>query len=112
MQTYSPAMIDDLSDAPESVAARLRRVREVLALSKREFAERACVTEQTCGPFENAKRPLSLDAAKKLRDQQGCELRILFIFTLDCYAKCVLLSPSDRDAQPCRRRSSPMWRPT
>ena len=83
MRDYSPAMIDDLSDKPESVAARLQRVREVMDLSKRDFAERAGMSEQSYGPFENAKRPLSLEAAKKLRKAYGLSLEFLYFGNTD-----------------------------
>lgn len=67
-----------MGDRPEAVGARLARVREILCMTKREFAERAGLTEQTYGPFENAKRPLSLDAAKRLRKCYGLTLEFMY----------------------------------
>jgi len=44
-------MLEHMADSPEAVAARLARVRAILGLSKRDFADRAGLTEQTYGPF-------------------------------------------------------------
>ncbi|MDE4303994.1 helix-turn-helix transcriptional regulator [Phaeobacter gallaeciensis] len=71
-------MLEEQEDHIEAVAARLKRVREVLGLSKKEFAERAGLTEQTYGPFENARRELSLTAAKKLRKRYGLPLEFMY----------------------------------
>lgn len=72
------AVLEDTSDAPEAVGERLRKVRENLGLSRRDFAHGAGLTEQTYGPFENAKRPLTLEAAKKLRSRYGLTLEFLY----------------------------------
>lgn len=71
-------MLEDQEDAPEAVAARLARVREILGLSKREFAERAGLTESTYNAFENAKRPVSLESAKKIRRRYGLPLEFIY----------------------------------
>ncbi|WIY25136.1 helix-turn-helix transcriptional regulator [Parasedimentitalea psychrophila] len=71
-------MLEDQEDDIEAVAARLKRVREILGLTKKEFAERADMTEQTYGPFENARRELSLNAAKKLRKRYGLPLEFTY----------------------------------
>lgn len=71
-------VLEEMEDAPEAVGARLKRVREVLGLSKRQFAESAGLTEQTYGPFENARRPLSLEAAKRLRKRYALSLDFMY----------------------------------
>lgn len=71
-------MLEDQEDHIDAVAARLKRVREILGLSKKEFAERAGITEQGYGPFENARRELSLSAAKKLRKRYGLPLEFMY----------------------------------
>ncbi|MBY6138548.1 helix-turn-helix transcriptional regulator [Leisingera daeponensis] len=71
-------MLEDQEDNIEAVAARLKRVREILGLTKKEFAERAGMTEQTYGPFENARRELSLSAAKKLRKCYSLPLEFMY----------------------------------
>lgn len=71
-------MLEDQEDHIEAVASRLKRVREILGYTKKEFAERAGMTEQTYGPFENAKRELSLSAAKKLRKRYGLPLEFMY----------------------------------
>ena len=76
-------MLEDLGDSVEAVAARLAAARHALGLSKREFAERAGLGEQTYGPFENAKRPLSLEAAKKLRKAHGLSLEFMYFGKID-----------------------------
>lgn len=73
-----PDMLEHLEDNPSAVATRLQRVREVLGLTKREFAERAGMSEQVYGPFENGRRDLSLQAAKKLRKTYGLPLEFLY----------------------------------
>lgn len=71
-------MLEDQEDNIEAVAARLRRVREILGLSKKDFAEGAGLTEQSYGPFENARRELSLNSAKKLRKRYGLPLEFMY----------------------------------
>lgn len=76
-------MMAELEDRPEAIAARLQRVREILGLSKREFAERAGLSEQVYGPFENARRSPSLEAAKKLRRTYGLPLEFTYFGKID-----------------------------
>ena len=71
-------MLQELEDQPEAVGARLKRVREILGFSKRDFAERAGLTEQVYGPFENANHELSLRAAKLLRRTYGLPLEFMY----------------------------------
>ena len=71
-------MMEHLEDDRDAVAARLKRVREVLGLEKKEFAENAGLTMQTYGPFENARRDLSLQAAKALRKRYSLPLEFLY----------------------------------
>jgi len=76
-------MLEEMEDHPEAVGARLRRVREILGLNKRQFAERAGMNEQTYGPFENGKRPLSLESAKKLRKAYDLTLEFMYFGKID-----------------------------
>lgn len=76
-------MMKDMEDSREAVAARLRKVREIHGLSKKEFAERAGLTEQTYGPFENAVRDLSLNAAKLLRKTYRLSLEFMYFGITD-----------------------------
>lgn len=76
--SYIGPMLEDLEDKREAVAARLEKVRSILGLSKKEFAERAGMSEQVYGPFENARRDLSLDGAKKLRRTYGLPLEFMY----------------------------------
>lgn len=75
---YTLLMLEELEDQPKAVAARLKRVREILGLSKKEFAERAGMSEQVYGPFENARRDLSLIAAKKIRKYHKLPLEFMY----------------------------------
>lgn len=77
-QSMFADMLEAQGDAPDAVAARLARAREILGLSKREFAERAGISEQAYGPVENAKRPLSLEQAKRLRKAYGLTLEFMY----------------------------------
>jgi transcriptional regulator with XRE-family HTH domain len=76
-------MLEEMEDQREAVAARLKRVREILGLNKKEFAERAGLTEQTYGPFENGKRELSLQSAKLLRKTYQLPLEFLYFGKID-----------------------------
>ncbi|WP_103173738.1 helix-turn-helix transcriptional regulator [Paracoccus sp. SY] len=76
-------MLEDQEDAVEAVAARLQAARQALGLTKREFAKRAGMGEQTYGPFENAERPLSLIAAKKIRKAHGLTLEFMYFGKID-----------------------------
>lgn len=76
-------MTDDQADSREAIAARLKRVREIIGLDKKTFAERAGMTQQTYGPFENCTRDLSLEAAKKLRKAYDLPLEFLYFGKID-----------------------------
>lgn len=76
-------MLEDQGDSREAVAARLQRVREIIGLDKQTFAERAGLKPQTYGPFENATRDLSLEAAKKLRKAYDLPLEFIFFGKID-----------------------------
>lgn len=76
-------MLEEKEDHIEAVAARLHRVREILGYSKKDFAERAGLSEQVYGPFENARRELSLAAAKKLRKAYGLPLEFMYFGKID-----------------------------
>lgn len=52
-------------------------------MEKKDFAERAGLTMQTYGPFENAKRDLSLESAKKLRKAYQLPLEFLYFGKID-----------------------------
>lgn len=76
-------MVIDHGDSREEVAARLARVREVIGLDKQTFAERAGMSPQAYGAFENGARDLSLEAAKKLRKTYGLSLEFLYFGNID-----------------------------
>lgn len=60
-------MTDSYAEGREAIAGRLRAVREVLSLNKKDFAERAGLSEQSYGPYENARRDISLYAARRMQ---------------------------------------------
>lgn len=76
-------MLEDKEDDLVAVAARLKAAREALGMTKRQFAERAGLGEQTYGPFENGVRPLSLIAAKKIRKAHGLSLEFMYFGKID-----------------------------
>ncbi|MCF6271603.1 MAG: helix-turn-helix transcriptional regulator [Rhodobacteraceae bacterium] len=76
-------MLEELADSIEAVAARLKRVRHIHKLSKKDFAERAGISEQAYGPYENARRDLSLESAKKLRKTYGISLEFIYFGKID-----------------------------
>ncbi|PTV94904.1 DNA-binding XRE family transcriptional regulator [Rhodobacter aestuarii] len=61
-------------DSREAVAARLERIREFLNYSKREFAVKAGISEQTYNGYSSASRPISMESAKKFRKTYGLPL--------------------------------------
>lgn len=65
-------------DSPEEIGARLARFRATTGMTKRDFAAMAEMSEQVYGPFENGKRPLTLEAAKKLRKAYSLTFEYLF----------------------------------
>ncbi|UXO94031.1 XRE family transcriptional regulator [Pseudanabaena phage Pan4] len=75
---WRKAMLEDQGDSREAVAARLKRVREILELDKKTFAEKAGLKQQTYGPFELGVRDLPLEAAKKLRKTYNLPLEFLY----------------------------------
>jgi len=76
-------MLEELEDQTEAVAARLKRVRHIYGLSKKEFSERAGISEQAYGPYENARRDLSLESAKRLRKTYGLSLEFIYFGKID-----------------------------
>lgn len=71
-------MLKELGDAREAVATRLTRSREILGMDKQTFAEKAGMSPQAYGPFENGTRDLSLVAAKLLRKAYGLTLEFMY----------------------------------
>ena len=76
-------MRQESQNSTEAVAARLKKVREILGLNKKDFAERAGISEQVYGPYENARRELSLQSAKKLRKAYGLSLEFIYFGNID-----------------------------
>jgi len=61
-------MLVEKEDAIDAVAARIRFIREVLGMTtSKEMADKLDISPQAWGSYENAKRELTLSAAKKLR---------------------------------------------
>lgn len=77
------SMLEELEDSREAVAARLKAARDALGMEKKDFAERAGLTMQVYGPFENGKRDLSLSAAKKLRKAYKLPLEFLYFGNIE-----------------------------
>lgn len=82
-QRHIPTMLEELEDDRAAVAQRLAKVREILGMTKKEFAERADMSEQVYGPFENQTRDLSLIAAKKLRKHHSLSLEFMYFGKID-----------------------------
>lgn len=70
-------------DSIEAISERLKRIRKVYNLGKQEFAERAGISPQAYGAFENGRRELSLVAAKKLRNAYKLSLEFLYFGNTD-----------------------------
>lgn len=65
-------------DSREAIASRLEAVREILTLTKRQFAEQAGMSEQAYNGYSKATRSLSLEAAKKFRQTYGLTLEFMY----------------------------------
>lgn len=78
VKKYIGDMFVEMEDAPEAVGARLKAVREILKMTKRDFAGRAGISEQVYGAAENGSRDLSLPAAKQLRRTYSLPLEFLY----------------------------------
>jgi len=76
-------MLEELEDKPEAIAARLKRVREILSLSKKDFAAKAELSEQVYGPWENARRPITYEGAKKIRKAYDLSLEFIYFGKID-----------------------------
>lgn len=76
-------MFEKDADSRECVAARLKKVRLINGLTKKEFAARAGLGEQVYGAFENSKRDLTLRAAKQLRRAYNLPLDFLYFGKID-----------------------------
>lgn len=61
-----------------ATAARLKAAREAINPNQSEFAVRAGMTQNRYNQYETGERPLTLDAALKLRDTYGLTLDYLF----------------------------------
>lgn len=59
-------------------AERLRQARMAINPNQSEFARRAHLSQNRYNQYETAQRPLTLDAALKLRDTYGLTLDYLF----------------------------------
>lgn len=76
-----------MTDNDESLAGIGRRLRAArLALgyeSKRQFAERAGLTEQTYGPWELGVREITREGAKQLRRHYGLSMDFIYFGNKD-----------------------------
>lgn len=74
----------DFDESPEGIGRRLRAARLALGYeSKREFAEKAGITEQTYGPWENGAREITREGAKQLRRHYGLSMDFIYFGNKD-----------------------------
>ena len=71
-------MLEDQQDKREAVAARISRIREIVAMNKKDFAAKLGMSPQAWGDYENAKRDLPLSVAKKLRKTYSVPLEFTY----------------------------------
>lgn len=91
-------------DSREAVSARLRAVRvDVMGMNKKEFAQRAAISQQYYGEIENCQRDLSIEAAKKLRKVYGLPLEYMYFGNMadlpHRIATVLIGNPSTKSAQ-------------
>lgn len=72
------ALLEEQEDAREAVAARLRRIRELSDVTKKDFASSLDMSPQAYGDYENGKRDLPLNVAKKLRRVYSIPLEFIY----------------------------------
>lgn len=77
-QVKGRPVISNQDDSREAVGARLRRIREILEIDQKTFAEKAGLLPQTYGPYETGARELTLVSAKKLRKAYGLPLDFIY----------------------------------
>lgn len=61
-------------DSDEDIGRRLIAVRERLKRSQTDFADDLRIAKNTLNAYENAKRPLTMETAKRIRDRFGISL--------------------------------------
>ena len=76
-------MLEEQKDAPEAVAARLKRLREIFGLNRKQMAESLGVAEQNYGQIEKAQRNLPLTVAKALREKRQISLEFIYFGKID-----------------------------
>lgn len=97
-------MTNDDDDSREAVSSRLRAVRtDVMGMSKKDFAQRAGISQQYYGEIENCQRDLSIEAAKKLRKTYALPLEFMYFGNIadlpHRIAKTLIGNPSVKSAQ-------------
>lgn len=65
-------------DTDQDIAGRLIALRKRLQLSQTQFAEAIGLAKNIYNPFEKAARPLTLDAARRIRRRFGISTDWLF----------------------------------
>ena len=71
-------VLEDREDEREAVAARVRRVRELSGMNKKDFAASLDMSPQAYGDYENGKRDLPLTVAKRLRRVHSVPLEFIY----------------------------------
>ena len=71
-------VLEDQQDAREAVSARLKRIREISGLNKKDFSSRLDMSPQAWGEYENGKRDLPLSVAKQLRKTYSIPLEFTY----------------------------------
>lgn len=61
-------------DSDHDIARRLIAIREHYKLLQTEFADALNIAKNTLNAFERAKRPLTLETAKRIRDRYGVSI--------------------------------------
>ncbi len=75
------------------MANRLRRAREALGLTQKEFAERAGLLPHRYNPWETGERPLPLEGARLLYKRYGISLDWLYEGNPTAMPRWLLTSP-------------------
>lgn len=71
-------VFEEGDDSREAVCYRLRRLREISGLNKKEYAAKLDMSPQAWGDYENGNRDLPLSVAKKLRKVYGISLEFTY----------------------------------
>ena len=109
-------LVPPVMDTDDDIARRLVAVRQYIAhgISQQEFAKSIGLEKNVYNPFEKGKRPLTIDAAKKIRRRWGVSVDWLLFgdFGLDQRETLQRLGPAPLVRVPDKGAAKPPAKPS